>query len=172
IPIDIRLICATNCNLPEMVAQNQFREDLLYRVNTIHIEIPPLRERKEDIIPLAERFIDRFGRQYDRGKMTLSPQAIRKLKEHPWYGNIRELEHAIEKAVIISEGATLSEEHFQFSRKALAPNLNTTVGTIEEMEVQMIKRAIERNEGNLSAVAMELGITRQTLYNKLKKFGL
>ena len=172
IPIDIRLICATNCNLPEMVAQNHFREDLLYRVNTIHIEIPPLRERKEDIIPLAERFIDRFGRQYDRGKMTLSPQAIRKLKEHPWYGNIRELEHAIEKAVIISEGATLSEEHFQFSRKALAPNLNTTVGTIEEMEVQMIKRAIERNEGNLSAVAMELGITRQTLYNKLKKFGL
>ncbi len=172
IPIDIRLICATNCNLPEMVAQNKFREDLLYRVNTIHIEIPPLRERKEDIIPLAERFIDRFGRQYDRGKMTLSPQAIRKLKEHPWYGNIRELEHAIEKAVIISEGATLSEEHFQFSRKALAPNLNTTVGTIEEMEVQMIKRAIERNEGNLSAVAMELGITRQTLYNKLKKFGL
>ncbi len=172
IPIDIRLICATNCNLPEMVVQNQFREDLLYRVNTIHIEIPPLRERKEDIIPLAERFIERFGRQYDRGKMTLSPQAIRKLKEHPWYGNIRELEHAIEKAVIISEGATLSEEHFQFSRKALAPNLNTTVGTIEEMEVQMIKRAIERNEGNLSAVAMELGITRQTLYNKLKKFGL
>lgn len=172
IPIDIRLICATNCNLPEMVAQNKFREDLLYRVNTIHIEIPPLRERKEDIIPLAERFIDRFSRQYDRGKMTLSPQAIRKLKEHPWYGNIRELEHAIEKAVIISEGATLSEEHFQFSRKALAPNLNTTVGTIEEMEVQMIKRAIERNEGNLSAVAMELGITRQTLYNKLKKFGL
>ncbi len=172
IPIDIRLICATNCNLPEMVAQNKFREDLLYRVNTIHIEIPPLRERKEDIIPLAERFIERFGRQYDRGKMTLSPQAIRKLKEHPWYGNIRELEHAIEKAVIISEGATLSEEHFQFSRKALAPNLNTTVGTIEEMEVQMIKRAIERNEGNLSAVAMELGITRQTLYNKLKKFGL
>ncbi len=172
IPIDIRLICATNCNLPEMVVQNLFREDLLYRVNTIHIEIPPLRERKEDIIPLAERFIERFGRQYDRGKMALSLQAIRKLKEHPWYGNIRELEHAIEKAVIISEGATLSEEHFQFSRKTLAPALNTSVGTIEEMEVQMIKRAIERNEGNLSAVATELGITRQTLYNKMKKFGL
>ena len=104
--------------------------------------------------------------------MALSLQAIRKLKEHPWYGNIRELEHAIEKAVIISEGATLSEEHFQFSRKTLAPALNTSVGTIEEMEVQMIKRAIERNEGNLSAVATELGITRQTLYNKMKKFGL
>ena len=83
IPIDIRLICATNCNLPEMVVQNLFREDLLYRVNTIHIEIPPLRERKEDIIPLAERFIERFGRQYDRGKMAFSLQAIRKLKEHP-----------------------------------------------------------------------------------------
>lgn len=172
IPIDIRLICATNCRLEEMVAQGKFREDLLYRINTIHLEIPSLRERKEDILPLAQRFIDRFAEQYGKGKMNLSARACQKLKEHPWYGNIRELEHAMEKAVIISEGITLTEESFQFPRKTLAPALDMSVGTIEEMEVQMIKRAIERNEGNLSAVASELGITRQTLYNKLKKFGL
>lgn len=172
IPIDIRLICATNCRLEEMVAQGKFREDLLYRINTIHLEIPPLRERKEDILPLAQRFIDRFAEQYGKGKMELSARACQKLKEHPWYGNIRELEHAMEKAVIISEGAVLTEEYFRFSRKAFAPALDTSVGTIEEMEIQMIKRAIERNDGNLSAVAAELGITRQTLYNKMKKFGL
>ena len=172
IPIDIRLICATNCNLDEMVAQNRFREDLLYRVNTIHIEIPSLRERKEDIIPLAEHFMERFCKQYDRGKMSLSPQAIRKLKEHPWYGNIRELEHAMEKAVIINDGAILTDEHFHFSRKSLSPTVETEVTTIEEMEMQMIRKSIERNEGNLSSVAQELGISRQTLYNKMKKYGL
>ena len=155
-----------------MVAQNRFREDLLYRVNTIHIEIPSLRERKEDIIPLAEHFMERFCKQYDRGKMSLSPQAIHKLKEHPWYGNIRELEHAMEKAVIINDGAILTDEHFHFSRKSLSPTIETEVTTIEEMEMQMIRKSIERNEGNLSSVAQELGISRQTLYNKMKKFGL
>ena len=97
IPVNIRLICATNCNLEEMVTTGKFREDLLYRINTIHIEIPPLRNRKEDIIPLAQRFIDRFCKQYDKGKITLSTAASQKLDAHPWYGNIRELEHAIEK---------------------------------------------------------------------------
>lgn len=172
IPVNIRLICATNCNLDEMVAQNRFREDLLYRVNTIHIEIPSLRERKEDIIPLAERFIERFCKQYDRGRMSLSPQACTKLKEHPWYGNIRELEHAIEKAVIINEGSILTDAHFHFPRKSLSPTLESEVTTIEEMEMQMIRKAIEKHEGNLSSVASELGISRQTLYNKMKKYGL
>lgn len=172
IPIDIRLICATNCRLEEMVAQGKFREDLFYRINTIHMEIPPLRERKEDILPLATRFVERFAGQYGKGRMYLSHSAGQKLKEHPWYGNIRELEHAVEKAVIIAEGDTLTDEHFHFPRKSLTPLPDTAPGTIEEMEVQMIKRAIERNDGNLTAVAAELGITRQTLYNKLKKFGL
>lgn len=117
IPVNIRLICATNCNLEEMVAKGKFREDLLYRINTIHIEIPPLRERKEDIIPLAERFIDRFCKQYDKGNILLSTGAQEKLRTYPWYGNIRELEHAVEKAVIINEGGILSEEHFHFPRK-------------------------------------------------------
>lgn len=114
IPVNIRLICATNCDLEEMVAKGKFREDLLYRINTIHIEIPPLRERKEDIIPLAERFIDRFCKQYDKGNILLSTGAQEKLRTYPWYGNIRELEHAVEKAVIINEDGILSEEHFHF----------------------------------------------------------
>ncbi len=116
IPVNIRLICATNCNLEEMVAKGKFREDLLYRINTIHIEIPPLRERKEDINPLAERFIDRFCKQYDKGNILLSTGAQEKLRTYPWYGNIRELEHAVEKAVIIYEDGILSEELFHFPR--------------------------------------------------------
>lgn len=100
IPVNIRLICATNCDLEEMVAKGKFREDLLYRINTIHIEIPPLRERKEDIIPLAERFIDRFCKQYDKGNILLSTGAQEKLRTYPWYGNIRELEHAVELSLI------------------------------------------------------------------------
>ena len=121
IPVNIRLICATNCDLEEMVAKGKFREDLLYRINTIHIEIPPLRERKEDIIPLTERFIDRFCKQYDKGNILLSTGAQEKLRTYPWYGNIRELEHAVEKAVIINEDGILSEEHFHFPRKIAAP---------------------------------------------------
>ena len=172
IPVNIRLICATNCNLEEMVAKGKFREDLLYRINTIHIEIPPLRERKEDIIPLAQRFIDRFCKQYDKGNILLSTGAQEKLRTYPWYGNIRELEHAVEKAVIINEDGILSEEHFHFPRKVAAPATETSVSTLEEMELQMIQKAIEKCNGNLSAVAAQLGITRQTLYNKMKKFGL
>ena len=172
IPVNIRLICATNCDLEEMVAKGKFREDLLYRINTIHIEIPPLRERKEDIIPLAQRFIDRFCKQYDKGNILLSTGAQEKLRTYPWYGNIRELEHAVEKAVIINEDGILSEEHFHFPRKVAAPATETSVSTLEEMELQMIQKAIEKCNGNLSAVAAQLGITRQTLYNKMKKFGL
>lgn len=172
IPVNIRLICATNCNLEEMVTQGKFREDLLYRINTIHIEIPPLRERKEDIIPLAERFIERFCKQYDKGNITLSTTAGEKLHTHTWYGNIRELEHAIEKAVIINEDGILSEEHFNLPRKSADRPTETAVSTLEEMELQMIRKAMEKCNGNLSAVAAQLGITRQTLYNKMKKFGL
>lgn len=113
IPVDIRLICATNRNLQEMVDKGLFREDLLYRINTIHVEIPPLRKRKEDIVPLAERFIARFCKQYDKASISLSPAACEKLTAHAWYGNIRELEHSIEKAVIISDGETIPAEMFQ-----------------------------------------------------------
>ena len=172
ISVNNRLICATNGNLDEMVAQGKFREDLLYRINTIHVEIPPLRERKEDIIPLAELFVQRFAKQYDKGQMILSDTARRKLQMHPWYGNIRELEHAIEKAIIISEGGILTDAHFHFPKKSLSPEKESAIETLEDMELVMIRKAIDKCGGNLSAVAMQLGITRQTLYNKMKKHGL
>ena len=165
IPVDIRLICATNRNLQEMVDKGLFREDLLYRINTIHVEIPPLRKRKEDIVPLAERFIARFCKQYDKASISLSPAACEKLTAHAWYGNIRELEHSIEKAVIISDGETIPAEMFQLVQK-------TETSTLEDMEKAMIRKALDKCGGNLSAVAAQLGITRQTLYNKMKKFGL
>lgn len=170
-PIDIRLICATNRNLQEMVDHEEFREDLLYRINTIHIEIPSLRERKEDIIPFAERFLIRFCKQYAKEPMRFSPAAKEKLLTHPWYGNIRELEHAIEKAVIINDNTQIPAELFQLSsRKMETPEKK--ISTLEEMEIQMIRKALDACSGNLSAVASQLGITRQTLYNKMKKFGL
>ena len=172
IPVDVRLICATNANLDERVAQGKFREDLLYRINTIHLEIPSLRERKEDIIPLAERFVIRFAKQYDKGPLILSEAAQRKLVEHPWYGNIRELEHAIEKAVIICDGVTICDTMFHFPKKSLSPAQESAMETLEDMELVMIRKAIDKHEGNLSAVASQLGITRQTLYNKMKKYGL
>ena len=171
IPIDIRLICATNRNLQEMVAKGEFREDLLYRINTIHVEIPPLRERKEDIIPLAERFMVHFCKQYDKSLMKFTPEAKDKLTAHPWYGNIRELEHVIEKAVIINDSPLIPAELFQLSVPRIAIQ-EQSISTLEEMEVQMIRKALDACAGNLSAVAAQLGITRQTLYNKMKKFGL
>lgn len=170
IPVDIRLISATNKNLEEMVRKEEFREDLLYRINTIHLEIPPLRNRKEDIVPLAEKFITRFCKQYNKQTLSLSPSAKERLTQHPWYGNIRELEHAIEKAIIISEGDTILAEVFPQARKEEATEKEAS--TLEEMEMKMIRKALETCNGNLSAVAAQLGITRQTLYNKMKKFGL
>lgn len=171
IPIHIRLICATNRILQEMVAKGEFREDLLYRINTIHVEIPPLRERKEDIIPLAEKFILRFCKQYNRATMKLTPSAKEKLISHLWYGNIRELEHIIEKAVIINDDTQIPAELFQLSTPRMEVP-GKSISTLEEMEVQMIRKALDACSGNLSAVASQLGITRQTLYNKMKKFGL
>lgn len=171
IPIHIRLICATNRNLQEMVVKGEFREDLLYRINTIHVEIPPLRERKEDIIPLAERFMVRFCKQYDKALMKFTPDAKAKLKAHLWYGNIRELEHVIEKAVIINDSPLVPAELFQLSIPR-TESQEKSISTLEEMEMQMIRKALDTCAGNLSAVAAQLGITRQTLYNKMKKFGL
>ena len=171
VPVDIRLICATNRNLSEMADKGEFREDLLYRINTIHLEIPALRERQEDIIPLAERFIIRFCKQYGKPALRLDNAAREKLMQHPWSGNIRELEHAIEKAVIICDGAFLSAGLFQLQRRNEASEM-PAASTLEDMEKQMIRRTLDKCGGNLSAVASQLGITRQTLYYKMKKYGL
>ena len=172
IPVDIRLICATNRDLTRMVTLGEFREDLLYRINTIHLEIPPLRERPEDIVPLARLFAARFGRQYGRPDLRLTAPAEQKLRQYPWKGNIRELEHAIEKAVIISDGAGLTPQDFRLQPSPLPAEDSPAATTLEEMEIQMIRRTMDACAGNLSAVAAQLGISRQTLYNKMKKYGL
>ena len=172
IPVDIRLICATNRDLTRMVTLGEFREDLLYRINTIHLEIPPLRERPEDIVPLARLFAARFGRQYGRPDIRLTAPAEQKLRQYPWKGNIRELEHAIEKAVIISDGAGLTPQDFRLQPSPLPAEDSPAATTLEEMEIQMIRRTMNACAGNLSAVAAQLGISRQTLYNKMKKYGL
>lgn len=168
IPVNIRLICATNRDLPEMVQKEQFREDLLYRINTIHVEIPSLRQRPEDIVPLTEIFLSKYSNLYGKPAMRLSQDAKEKLKQQPWLGNIRELEHTIEKAVIISEGDVLDSTDFDFPRKKEAPMKEVT--TLEEMEYNMIKNAMDKYNGNLSLVASQLGISRQTLYNKIKRY--
>ena len=167
IPVNIRLICATNRDLQEMVQKGDFREDLLYRINTIHVEIPPLRERPEDIVPLTEIFLSKYTKIYGKTAMCLSLDAKEKLKAQPWFGNIRELEHTIEKAVIIAERSVLDGNDFDFPRAKKKP-----ATTLEEMEYNMIKNAMDKYSGNLSLVASQLGISRQTLYNKIKRYEL
>lgn len=171
IPVNIRLICATNRDLQEMVQKGNFREDLLYRINTIHIEIPPLRERVEDIVPLTEIFLSKYANIYGKSTMILSADAKEKLKEQSWFGNIRELEHTVEKAVIIAEGSILNSNDFDFPREKKEPIFQEAT-TLEEMEYNMIKNAIDKYNGNLSLVANQLGISRQTLYNKIKRYEL
>ena len=171
IPVNIRLICATNRDLQAMVRKEQFREDLLYRINTIHVEIPPLRERPEDIVPLAEIFIAKYANLYNKQAPRLSDKAGEKLREQAWLGNIRELEHTIEKAIIIADGETLDENCLDLPRKPENPVKNEFT-TLEEMEYNMIKAAIDKHKGNLSLAANQLGISRQTLYNKIKRYEL
>ena len=171
IPVNIRLICATNRDLQEMVQKGDFREDLLYRINTIHVEIPPLRERPEDIVPLTEIFLSKYTKIYGKTAMCLSLDAKEKLKAQPWFGNIRELEHTIEKAVIIAERSVLDGNDFDFPRAKKKP-VTKEATTLKEMEYNMIKNAMDKYSGNLSLVASQLGISRQTLYNKIKRYEL
>lgn len=172
IDTDIRLICATNSNLQAMVEQGTFREDLLYRINTIHLEIPPLRNRGNDILLLADFFLNKYATKYHKYEMSLSPAVQQRLLEYKWPGNVRELQHSIEKAVIISDRPVLQPEDFFFKPASSSHLISNAPQTLEDMEREMIKQAIAHHEGNVSAIAAQLGITRQTLYNKMKKFGL
>ena len=175
IPINVRLICATNRDLPEMVRREQFREDLFYRINTIHLELPPLRERHKDIVPLAERFLKKYSEQYNKVSVSLDKEAEAKLTGHYWAGNIRELQHTIEKTVILCDHPVITADDIDLagyagiSGKAGSPG---TPQTLEEMEREQIARAIRECDGNLSLVATRLGISRQTLYNKIKRYEL
>ena len=170
VPVDIRLISATNRNLQESVKKGEFREDLLYRINTIQVEIPPLRERKEDIPLLVEFFLKKYIRKYYKEKISISNQAMSKLKDYHWPGNIRELQHTLEKAVILSETDFLNEDDFYLNQSLQTDTGNPT--TLDEAEKYLIINSLKRNNDNLSAVASELGITRPTLYSKMKKYNL
>ncbi|UII77717.1 sigma-54 dependent transcriptional regulator [Flagellimonas sp. HMM57] len=168
INVDIRLICATNCNLEQMVSDGLFREDLLYRINTIHIEVPPLREREGDVLILADFFLKKYANKYDKPGLRINNLAEEKLMEYAWPGNIRELQHTMERAVILSEGNVLKPTDFLLHSKPLQ-SFENGPETLDEMEQQMIYKALEQHDGNYSAAADQLGISRQTLYNKLKK---
>lgn len=169
--IDIRLVCATNRDIPRMVANGEFRQDLFYRINTVAIELPPLRQRKADIPAFVRLFLEKYALAYGKDVPQVSPDAMRRLCAQQWPGNIRQLEHALEKALIMSDGSTLSAHDFDLTDDALAASPEPS-GTLEQMERQAIAAAIKQCSGNMSEVAKQLGITRQTLYNKIKKHGL
>ncbi|MFB6341682.1 sigma-54-dependent transcriptional regulator [Saccharicrinis sp. FJH62] len=171
VEIDIRLICATNCNLSQMVIGGMFREDLLYRINTIQIELPPLRERLTDIPLLAEFFLSKYVRKYSKPELRLTSAATDKLIRYSWPGNVRELQHAVERAVILCDKPEIAPGDFMFKSEELNRSVDYE-GTLEEMERTLIQRAIDAQNGNMTAVAGQLGITRQTLYNKIKRYGL
>ena len=170
-PINIRLICATNMDLEQLVREGRFREDLYYRINTVHINLPPLRERKEDIVPLAQMFLERFAEKYHRPLTGIAPDAAQMLTEGRWSGNIRELQNCIEKAVILSDGSELTAKDIQLEQ--VAKPVGTTIKAVSEAEEErMIRQAMDRTDGNISAAAKMLGVSRPTLYVKLKNYGL
>ena len=173
IPVDIRLICATNKDLEQMVRSGEFREDLYYRINTMHLHLPALRKRTDEIVPLAEMFIAKYAERYRRTVTGLTPDAAEMLMNHQWSGNIRELQNCIEKAVILSDGEMLTASDIELpqGRKAAAPEVSSAC-TLEETEEKAIRAAMARFGGNLSMVAKSLEISRPTLYAKLKKYNI
>jgi DNA-binding NtrC family response regulator len=175
IPIDIRLVSATNQPLHQRVGEGAFRQDLLYRVNTVEVTLPPLRERAEDIPLLAGHFLDVYSRKYGKKGLVLTPATLRDLEQYPWPGNIRELQHAVERAVILGENNQLTTADFlKVAQPGYANGLNQAPQSfrVEEVEKHLITEAIRKYQGNLSKAAMELGFGRSTLYRKMEKYGL
>ena len=172
VPIDVRLICATNADIRQMVEDGNFRQDLLYRINTIEIHIPPLRERGNDIILLADHFLDRYTRKYKKEIHGLTREAKNKLLKYAWPGNVRELQHTIERAVILGDGSMLKPENFLFHTTSKQKKEEEVVLNLEQLERQAIEKALRISNGNISRAAEYLGITRYALYRKLEKLGL
>lgn len=174
-PIDVRLVSATNMPLYEMVPENTFRQDLLYRLNTVEIKLPPLRERMEDIPLLARHFCEVYAKKYRKPTPSIEPETMRRLQQYPWPGNIRELQHALERTIIMADQDVLTTEDFTFLRhepkNMPAQQANSEV-TLEDMEKNTIKRVIDKHGGNISKAAKELGLTRASLYRRLEKHGL
>jgi two-component system, NtrC family, response regulator HydG len=170
--IDVRLVCATNKPVYKMVAENNFRQDLLYRINTIEIQLPPLRDRKEDIPLIADYFVHVYAKKYNRPVSTLSANLIKQMQKYQWPGNVRELQHAIERAVILSQTDTLQPEDFAGFRLNTGDAANIESLQLEEMEVLLIKKALRKHNGNITETARELGLTRASLYRRLEKYAI
>ena len=173
IPIDIRLVCATNLSLSELSNEARFRKDLMYRINTVELTLPPLRERDEDLILLAQHFLKLYGKKYLKAEMQISEQALQKLRRYPFPGNIRELQYAIERAVIMCESETLGPQDLLFSaleHSSPAPPPDNL--RLSEVEKDTILKVLDKHQGNISRAAKELGITRTALYRRLEKFNL
>ena len=174
IPIDVRLVCATNMPLYQMVNENKFRQDLLYRINTVEIQLPALRDRIDDIALLVDHFLDIYCKKYKISKKRLNVSTVKRLEKHNWPGNIRELQHAVERAVIMSESDLLEPQDFFISQNdtdnksdSLPSNMN-----LEETEKMLIRKVIDKHGGNISKAAKELGLTRASLYRRIEKYGL
>ncbi|MEL6674862.1 MAG: sigma-54 dependent transcriptional regulator [Bacteroidota bacterium] len=169
---DIRLICATNKPLYEMVKEGSFRQDLLYRINTVEVTLPPLRERVEDIPLLVEHFLSRYRQKYGKKALKLTLPTRKKLQRYPWPGNIRELEHAVERAVILGEGPYLHPEDFVFREELTQIDPEPDNFNLHEMEKRMIQKALHFHQGNISKAAQDLGLTRAALYRRMEKYDL
>jgi DNA-binding NtrC family response regulator len=173
IPIDIRLICATNNNIHAMVAEDSFRQDLLYRINTVEIHLPPLRERTGDIPILADHFLKIYNKKYKKNVSRISNDALNKLNQYHWPGNVRELQHAIERALIMSDSGQLTAEDFVLSSHVKkSDELELETYNLDEIEKNVIIKVMKQNQGNISQAASELGLTRTSLYRRMEKYGL
>ncbi|HWA35098.1 MAG TPA: sigma-54 dependent transcriptional regulator [Cyclobacteriaceae bacterium] len=172
IPVDVRLISATNLSLHEMTAEKKFRQDLLYRLNTVEIRIPSLRERSEDIPLLADHFLQVYGKKYKRPGMKIDKAVMTRMKKYYWPGNIRELQHAIERAVILNEDKVIRNAELVVGNNSLSHKNELTDLTMEEMEKQFILQTLDRHGGNVSHAARALGMTRTALYRRMKKHHL
>jgi two-component system, NtrC family, response regulator HydG len=169
--VDIRLICATNMPLHKMVQEGTFRQDLLYRINTVEVRVPPLCERVEDIPLLAQHYLAYYAKKYHKLVKLITPEAMDRLKRYAWPGNIRELQHAIERALIMTDSDTLQESDFLLSRSITAGAANNTLN-LDEVERTAIAKALQMHNGNISKAADELGLTRASLYRRMEKYGL
>lgn len=173
--VDIRLICATNMPIFDMVNENRFRQDLLYRINTIEIHIPPLRDRLDDIPLLANHFLNLYDRKYQKNVRAISEAAMKVMQKYNWPGNVRELQHAIERAVIMCNSQVLNPEDFFFNTghsRTEESNVTLEDYHLEEVEKILIRKVLKKHDGNITQAANELGLTRSSLYRRLEKYGL
>jgi DNA-binding NtrC family response regulator len=169
---NVRLICATNNDIHQMVETERFRQDLLYRINTVEIHLPPLRERTGDIMMLANHFLDQFAKKYRKNISRISHQAQQKLSRYNWPGNVRELQHAIERAIIMCEGSILEEDDFFFSQRKKQNDVAIDSYNLDEIEQKIILKVLKQSQGNITQAAKELGLTRTSLYRRMEKYGL